>query len=64
MHPSDSWISRHRAAGLLGVSPGTLQKLIDSGRLSVRAIPGGVPRLRTNEVLELASISTRERKGG
>jgi hypothetical protein len=57
--PEVQWIPIGRGARLLAVSIETMQALIESGRLSVREVPGAWPRVRLDEVLELAESCTR-----
>lgn len=51
----DRLISKADAAGILGVSMRTLERIISAGRLNVRRI-GGCVRLLLSEILFLAGI--------
>jgi excisionase family DNA binding protein len=53
------WISLKRARELMGVGPTTLKRLVDAGRMPVRRVPGGHPRLRRSEVQSILAASTR-----
>jgi excisionase family DNA binding protein len=53
------WIMLGSASRRLGVSPHTVRRLISEGRLTERHVPGAWPRVRADEVDELARRSTR-----
>ena len=55
----EEWMSLAKARELLGVSSPTLKRLIDTGRIGSRAVPGARPRVRRNDVVALLAQSTR-----
>ncbi|HWE38066.1 MAG TPA: excisionase family DNA-binding protein [Isosphaeraceae bacterium] len=52
------WITRAEACRRLAVGPETLERLVRDGRLSVRRIPGALPRLVAAEVNALIEAYT------
>jgi hypothetical protein len=61
---SADWISQAAAARLLALDPRSVKKLADSGRLTIRCMPFGKPRLLKSEVLALVEEATRPSKQG
>jgi excisionase family DNA binding protein len=53
------WVSIARAGELLAASRKTVQRLIDTGRIGTRLIPGTRPLLSRHDVERLAEQSTR-----
>jgi excisionase family DNA binding protein len=56
-----TWLTFGRAARRLGISVGTMRRLAESGRVTVRSIPGSWPRVPASEVDEILESSTRPR---
>ena len=57
--PEPVWLSKDAARRRLGVSAATFNALIESGRLSVRQIPGGLTRVSEDEIDALLTASIR-----
>jgi len=53
----DRLISKREAAGILGVSVRTVEKLISDGKLHAQKV-GGCVRLRLSQVLQFAGIES------
>lgn len=52
------WISRREAQRILAVGDAHMRRIVASGLLTVRRVPGGLARLRRDEVEALAERST------
>lgn len=53
---ADEWLAIGEAAALLGLSPTTLRRYDESGRLKAHRSPGGQRRYRRSDVL--AAVTT------
>jgi len=53
------WVNLAAASRFLGVGRAGLLALVEAGELTIRKLPGCHPRVRADEVLELARRSTR-----
>jgi hypothetical protein len=51
---AEDWVSQSRAATMLNVGLPTIRKLVASGELSVRQIPGSTPKVLLREIQAIA----------
>jgi predicted site-specific integrase-resolvase len=58
---TQEWVTYGVAARRLGIATNTLRKLAESGRITVRALPGSWPRVPVAELDEIIQSSTRPR---
>jgi excisionase family DNA binding protein len=57
--PRDSnWVSMREAARRSGLDHNQVRRLVDSGQIGVRQVPGCHPRVRADEVTALVEAST------
>lgn len=55
------WISFREGRAILAIGYTAFQSLVNSGRLTVRRVPGSTPRVLRSEVEDLANACTTSR---
>lgn len=59
MAKDSEWISFRAAGGILGVDPKKVSALAKKGVLSVRQVPGSLPKVLRSEVVRLSEESVK-----